>query len=277
VLRTWEKELDGGANVDAVIDPKTQDTRLHKAVTWRHWAVVRSLLIAGASVDRRNAEGLTPLHIAAKMAANQEIIALLLAAGGDPNLKTPDGTSGFLLAVPHLLSVTKMLLRAGADVNQRGPDGATALIKACGLNRPLSVRLLADNGADINIRDNSGRTALEYAREYPDGLAAKTLIERGAKVDIFTAAALGLVEEARSLLKQNPALANANDRDGWTPLHHAATTGRCETAELLIGAGAKVNAKTRFGGTALDCATAEKKTEMADLLRKHGARSGRPR
>ena len=48
---------------------------------------------------------------------------------------------------------------------------------------------------------------------------------------------------------------NAKNKDGWTPLHLAATKGRIEIVEYLVEKGAEdVNAKNEYGQTPLHIA-----------------------
>ena len=69
---------------------------------------------------------------------------------------------------------------------------------------------------------------------------------------------------------------NAEDEDGWTPLHGAAGKGHKEIAELLIDKGADVDAKTAkgvtpLGVTPLHDAELMNDNALARLLKKHGA------
>jgi ankyrin repeat protein len=67
--------------------------------------------------------------------------------------------------------------------------------------------------------------------------------------DIFEALRKGDVPAVRALVEKTPALVDARDGDGLTPLHHAASGGNAELVALLIAGGAKfdsanVRAKT---------------------------------
>ena len=67
---------------------------------------------------------------------------------------------------------------------------------------------------------------------------------------------------------------NSKDKDGWTPLHEAASEGDNKIVELLVTKGADVNAKDKNGDTPLDMAIRLRRTETVDLLRKHGGKTG---
>ena len=53
--------------------------------------------------------------------------------------------------------------------------------------------------------------------------------------EIHQAVKQGDLEQVKALIKENPALALAEDDTGWTPLHLAAQKGYKEIAALLLG------------------------------------------
>ena len=57
------------------------------------------LIAAGADVDMKNGNGLTPLHLAAHRASTKTV-QHLLAAGADPNGRGPQGSTALHWA-PH--------------------------------------------------------------------------------------------------------------------------------------------------------------------------------
>ncbi len=67
---------------------------------------------------------------------------------------------------------------------------------------------------------------------------AEHLIQRGAVVTPHAAAALGLVDQLRGLLKQQPELVHAKGGDGARPLHFARNI---PTASLLLETGAELD------------------------------------
>ena len=62
---------------------------------------------------------------------------------------------------------------------------------------------------------------------------------------------------------------NQPDRQGMTPLMHAAAVGTLDAVRLLLDAGARVDARNAFGATALICANGE--PLRSRLLIEHGA------
>lgn len=122
---------------------------LNGAAFHGHWQLVQFLIECGADVNHplpHTAE--TPLH-AALCKANRPIydhvVAILLAAGADPNATTRPGleTGGFM-----------------RDVRTRGE---TPLHRAAAFGTTRSVELLLEHGADREARDAHGDTPLSWA------------------------------------------------------------------------------------------------------------------
>lgn len=91
---------------------------------------------------------------------------------------------------------------------------------------------------------------------------------------MIKAAKAGDVATIKSLLKSDPALIEARDTDGSTPLHCATWKGHEKVAELLLKEGANVNAVNQnghWGTTPLHAAAHANQAKIAQLLLDHGA------
>jgi len=133
----------------------------------------------------------------------------------------------------------------------------------------------------VGCGPSEAEQALLDAVKKGDFGAAKQYIVSGVDVNrkygktkatlLHHAASTGNKDIAELLIREG---ANINVKDtpfGFTPLH-VATEGHNEVVELLISKGANVNAAMKNGRTALD--TAKRHPEIADLLRKHAGKTG---
>jgi ankyrin repeat protein len=171
-------------------------------------------------------------------------------------------------------NMVRLLLDHGADVEALGgenDDLRTALDMACGGGHVGTIKLLLDRGAKVHLdvdrrfpfdeitdtdllaRLLNGAGAASLAGERGTKLiasavagknknAADLLIARGAQLDIFSACALGRIEDVGRLLEATPELLNAvrTDYPGGTPITVAVEHGHVEIVRLLIAKGAKL-------------------------------------
>lgn len=115
--------------------------------------------------------GLTPLMHAAGDSKHEEVIKILVEAGGDVNGRSAvAGRTPLMWARKNKdygdqkgLNVIKNLLSYGADVNAHDNDGMTALMHASAYDNGALIHALVTHGADIEAVDKKGNTALMYA------------------------------------------------------------------------------------------------------------------
>jgi Domain of unknown function (DUF6438) len=140
------------------------------AVSFDSTKVIAILIDAGANPNVRGEDGKTPIF----EANEQSVAAALLRRGADPNARDNEGQTALF---DHYFDGPKLaLLAAGADVNARDKEGRTAIFFQ---TNPESIRVLLDAGANIDAVDLSGHSAIELLFS-EDGTAA--LLAAGAKL-----------------------------------------------------------------------------------------------
>ena len=125
---------------------------------------VSLFLKAGFSPDTKDKTGVPILNISARK-GNREVCDLLINAGAQVNSLAADrGSSALIDAVigKHKDMVAD-LIKAGADPNIRSKDGQSALVIAVGSGDEGIVEALLKAGSDADIPDSLGVTARKYA------------------------------------------------------------------------------------------------------------------
>ena len=190
--------LDAGANVNA------------RQFAWN----LSPVTVAGEDVTTRGLRGITPLHEAARLNPNPEVLALLLEAGADPDALawrsenhhyhwsgnvTPPYDAARYNSNPEIV-VT--LVSAGADVDGRGAQlnfpSPPQTISSTGQHltpiylavraegHPATIEALVRAGADLELTGPNGRTVLHVAAiGYP--AVFPLLLRLGADPDVLDA------------------------------------------------------------------------------------------
>ena len=188
----------------------------------------------------------------------------LIALGADP--KATDAKSRTILFELRDAQSLQGLVKAGLDINARDPDGNTPLLY---ITRDHPQNLTLDlykaavaAGADVKVKDKKDYTLLHATARSTDPSAievARELLKAGldvngkdqeGKTPIFYALSKPMLD----LLIQSGADPKILDKDGWTPIHHAARGFNEATAEIirtLVKAGVDVNARNKSGRTPL--------------------------
>jgi ankyrin repeat protein len=202
-------------------------TALHWAAKFADEATLRVLVESGADIDARNAEGVTPLYVAARNWDGEHVVAALLDLGADITLTDSDGRTPLHIAAQNGYGHNSvlLLLQRGASIRASCNVGQLPLhVAAANPYGVTSVKHLLSYGADANAPNGRWRTPLHVAAGvwYRGIDSVEVLVEIGAaNVDV-------------------------TDPDGLTPLHMAAQSvcgGEC--VKFLLEHGAKVDAVSK--------------------------------
>ncbi|KAL1110027.1 hypothetical protein AAG570_014174 [Ranatra chinensis] len=139
------------------------------------------LLQAGADINARNGEDMTPLMEAVKN-NRTDMVSLLLQQGADADAMTEYGLTALHIATHWSPESIPTLIAAGVDIHAATQDGDTALHFAAKSNRTASVKALLDAGFPPNTVNAEGNTALHKAANNPE--TVELLIQYGADVNL---------------------------------------------------------------------------------------------
>jgi ankyrin repeat protein len=261
----------------------TLESEIHDAFRRSDAAAVRRLLQQHPELRARINDPVFPFDAPAIVAFANEpaMVEVLLAFGADPNQRSRWWAGGFHALHSATGAAAARLMAAGAVADA---------CAAAQLDRPdLLARLLDDDPARVHDRGGDGQTPLHFARSRAvvdlllaadasiDALdvdhratpaqwmldrrrgagrfdLARYLVERGASADIFLAAALGLADHARAMLRADRRLLDQRTGQGdygekppssyhiyfWTiganrsPLDVAAQFGQHETLDAML-------------------------------------------
>jgi uncharacterized protein len=140
-------------------------------------------------------------------------------------------------------TVTQLLQR-GFDPNSRDPKGQTALILAMRDASPrIAEALWANAQLDVNVENANGENALMMAALRGQVAWMQRLFERGARPH----------------------------KDGWSPIHYAATGPEVKAVTMLLERGAPVDAISPKRDTPLMMAARYGSEASVDVLLARGA------
>ena len=219
------------------------NTALKRATTMSELRVVVALIEAGADPNGSDSDGDTPLHYAVRFWPRQEVSRALLRHGATVDAPGDLGRTPLHVAASEgrecregQSAIDFFLEEAGEEgLGWRDEDGLTPLHVACQDSNRYAVAALLRRGADITAQDHGGDSPLHLA------VASKgvvgILLRAGAHAGAVNAdgsTALHLACSNRSsavaaaLVEHDPALVNARNLNGETPLHAAAAAAEEE-------------------------------------------------
>jgi len=267
---------------------------IHDAVRGGDVAAVTRLLKQDAKRMNLADEklGATPLYHAVDV-GNPELVKLLLNAGAKVNVKTADGMTPMLraaaIANPESMAGYQELMASFLRASQRtAEDDRREMLKTFKKSQVLDtqeeaarlviLRLLVERGGSVSdALPPTQATPLHNAVTFPNIKAVEYLLEHGADPNapalggcpLHLAAGLGNAEVAQVLLAHKADVNASQASSGARPLHLAVFFGDVATIRLLLDHGAKVNAVNKNGTPPLHRATWN--DEIFNLLLERGA------
>jgi hypothetical protein len=132
------------------------------------------------NVNIYNDSGDTPLLFAASL-KRRTIVAILLAAGANPDLKNKLGLSAVNIAIKMGdYEMLKMIVESGANLDIRDNFGDTYLMQAVRIGYLPIIDYLADGKISLNAYNNKGMTAFDLARKSGNNVVMQLLTRYGS-------------------------------------------------------------------------------------------------
>jgi len=249
-------------SVAASAQAPATDDRFYRVIRENDLATLRTL-VRDRGVDTKDAQGQTPLMLAAAF-GSRESLRILLDSKADVRAVGTGGVTPLHLATLDSLK-TRWLLDAGADVNAVTQLGRTPLIVAAsGQGTVDVVRQLLAKGASVNAADAVGITPLIASASVNDADVVNLLLAHGADATAVSRGPVGTALQGAAA-NGNPALvktllarsSNVNavsvDSAGTvkngpvqfghvTALHLAVLGGNIDAVRQILAAGASVDA-----------------------------------
>jgi ankyrin repeat protein len=251
---------------------------LHQAVVAGDLYAVVDRIQGGAELDERDAEGRTPLLVAA--AENQPYVAdFLLDRGAQLSEQDLLGNSVVHLAAraSHIYTLENFL-RRGAPLDARNLNGYTPLHAAAEAGDLFAVQHLVAQGANLFAMQDPGVLSIPAVLAARNGHWDITRFFRakGQYFPIHMMAGQGDLPGVAEALADMPAAVNLFDSMQNTPLLSAIQTGECETAALLLEAGADPTLRNMEGDFPLAIALRRGHFGCATTLLERGANINEP-
>ena len=287
IFMTVNLLLDHGA--DANIAAADGYTPLHLAVMKGNQNLVKLFLEKNALVNTQNADGDSPLHTAVSKGFFY-ITKLLVKKGSNVNLQNKEGRTPLFLGVMNKHEqLIKLLIENEADVSigykedstdrfylVRGKEkhtGRAAWHYVLVKKHLLGLYLKRIKGGSLNVADFGDVLRSGWGKDPPEGTGDKIPKECDFKFKEIPGVTLLHIASKKNnepeiidLLVKSGANVNAQDAEGFTPLHMAAIHGNLKIVKQLVDLEGDVNIVTTDEKTAAELAHLNEELEIEEYL-----------
>lgn len=228
--------LSSGADPESTL-PGTKDRVFDQAVRDGATGAVRTLLAAGAKIGDN--------LWAALLTGQDDLIRLILAAGGNPRQPGPDGQDPLDYCLTNeRYAAARELLAGGADPNARFDQTETWLSKAVREgNRDIALALI-ESGANVSgVKAKDGHTLLGWAIANQQTDVSIALIKAG--VDLEAEEKIPARKEFSDKFESTTFRYHLQSDSRIRPIMLAAAQRNHEIAQALMDAGSKKNSYSR--------------------------------
>jgi len=253
--------------------PEPKHASLWAAVRAGDFADIENHILRGANFDAHDAEGLTPLHHAAK-AGDLSVLRVLLDYGADVQAMS-DRVS---YSTPLMTAYNAKQLEAAGLLRAHG--ALYDMHHAAGAGDLGGMEQLVAVDPEFLEHPNLARQTPMHTAAFQGQLEAVAyLMEHGADPESmslaahtpFSTAAMNNHADIVEYMVEHGVDPDSRLRDLETVLHKKARSGDPGLVDLLLSLGADVNAKNKHGSTPLHAAAGANQPDMVVLFLEKGA------
>ncbi|MCJ1255632.1 hypothetical protein MMC24_003449 [Lignoscripta atroalba] len=248
-----------------------------------NFETIQRLIAAGADVNACDFSGATAMHLACQTLSHgsaAKLLGFLVSSGVDPMRTDYAGNTLLHEAArkppdryqDELIELLETILELGISPSAKNNEGQTAVHNAARIQQesdypmsPLEFLLGPRCNIDANVADNNGVRPIHLAAKVCESTVAR-LLKAGADPTVLTVedqSPLMVACQARQsnivgllvdvYIEQGQSrFVDHTDVTGRTALHWACRSGRCESVQILLDAGASPNQEDKRGLTPHD-------------------------
>lgn len=272
--------------LDFLIPQKRRNKAFHEACSELDVDKVKALLDKGADINCHDENGNTALMFQVYKGDERiEFVRFLLSHGANPNLPSSSGEQEGITPIHIACAVGAneclgALLTNAASVHWTTPDGSEAIHSAAIGGNATTVKLLVKAGANINATNEKKRTALHNAVIKNNLSVAKALIKAGAELEVLddencTVLFKSVIESNLAFTKlllesgANPKISMQPSDVVLYPLQIAVMNGNLKLVQMLVEAGCKVEKKYPDTFTLLEVAELKGYSKIVSYLKEN--------